>query len=67
MMKIEFDRDRLNRQEDALTVVKGCLATVIHFWDRLGDKERTELLSIALEKTDELVTMFEDEVAPLRI
>lgn len=66
-MHIEFDLDRLHRQEDALTVVKGCLATVIHFWDRLGDKERTELLSVALEKTDQLVAMFEDEVAPLRV
>lgn len=65
-MQIEFDPDRLNRQEDALTVVKGCLATVIHYWDRLGDKERSELLQVALDKTDELVAMFEEEVAPLR-
>ncbi len=65
-MQIEFDTDRINRQEDALTVVKGTLATVIHFWDRLNDKERTELLRVALAKTDQLVSMFEDEVASFR-
>lgn len=66
-MDIQEDPDRLNRQEDALTVVKGCLATVIQFWDRLGDKERSELLHVALDKTDELVAMFEEDVAPLRL
>ncbi len=66
-MQIEFDTDRINRQEDALTVVKGILATVIHFWDRLDDNERTELLRVALEKTDQLVSMFEHDVSPTRI
>ncbi|MDQ3964204.1 MAG: hypothetical protein M3277_09895 [Actinomycetota bacterium] len=66
-MQVEFDTDRMNRQEDALTVVKGTLATVIHFWDRLNDKERTELLRVALEKTDQLVSMFEDDVSPRRL
>ncbi|HEV3473305.1 MAG TPA: hypothetical protein VG408_08925 [Actinomycetota bacterium] len=66
-MRIEVDPSHINQQEDALTVVKGCLATVLHFGDRLGDTERDELLRVALVKTDELVTMFENEIAPLRI
>lgn len=66
-MRIELDQDRINRQEDALTVVKGSLATVIHFRDRIGNNEHYELLAVALEKTDQLIAMFEDEVAPLRI
>ena len=66
-MQIEYDPDRVHRQEDALTIVKGCLSTVIHYWDRLADKERSELLQVALEKTDELVGLFEDDVATLRI
>lgn len=65
-MEVRFESDRILRQEDALTVVKGCLATVLHFWDRLGDNERRELLDVALEKTDQLVTMFEEDLT-LRI
>lgn len=66
-MELRLESNRILRQEDALTVVKGCLATVLHFWDRLGEGERRELLNAALENTDQLITMFDEDLAPLRV
>ena len=59
--------DRLQRHEDSLTVVKGCVATLLNNWDRLTEKDREQLLQAALRKTEDLVLMFEEDVAPLRL
>ena len=57
----------LQQEEDSLTVVQGCLATVLTHWDRLTGRERTELLQIALDKTQRLVDIYAHDVAPLRL
>jgi K+-sensing histidine kinase KdpD len=38
-----------------LTVIKGCLETVLANWDTLDDAQREELLSAALKGADDLV------------
>lgn len=58
--------DRVNQREDSLTVVQGCLATVLTQWDRLSATERHELLEIALHKTERLVDLYTEDIAPLR-
>jgi hypothetical protein len=61
------DIDRLQRHEDSLTVVRGCVATLLQHWDKISDKDRNELLEAALKRADILVDLFEEDVAPLRL
>ncbi len=61
------DLERLMQREDSLTVVHGCLATVLENWDRLTSRERNELLRIALDKTQNLVDFYNEDVAFLRL
>ena len=62
-----IDLDRLQRREDSLTVIQGCLATVLAHWDRLSGVERHELLQLALTKTERLVDIYTEEVENLRL
>lgn len=55
----EVGPDRLEVQGDALTVVRGCLATVLEHWDALPTVQRTELLKMALENAEKLVEIHE--------
>jgi len=61
------DIERLQRHEDSLTVVRGCVATLLKSWDRISEKDRQVLLEAALKKTEDLVTLLEEDVAPLRL
>lgn len=61
-----IDPIRLQSQEDSLTVIRGSVAVVMRYWDRLEEKDRQELLSAALKKVEHLVSLYEDDVAPLR-
>ncbi|MDQ4064851.1 MAG: hypothetical protein M3161_02265 [Actinomycetota bacterium] len=61
------DVERLRQREDSLTVVQGCLATVLTHWDRLTGHERTQLLEIALDKTHRLIDIYSQDVAALRL
>jgi K+-sensing histidine kinase KdpD len=42
-----------------LTVIKGCVETVLLSWDQLEGAQRKELLTAALEGAEELVTSME--------
>lgn len=64
---MSVDIQRLRQHEDSLTVVKGCVATLLRSWDRLSEEEREDLLQAALTKTEFLVYLFEEEVAPLEL
>ncbi len=62
-----IDLDRMQTREDSLTVIQGCLATVLAHWDRLGESERHDLLQLALAKTERLVDIYTEEVALLHL
>lgn len=64
---MEIHMDSMQHREDCLTVVRGCVATVIAYWDRLDDSMKKTLLETALDKTEDLVRNLEEDVAPLRI
>lgn len=64
-MEVRFDS--LERRENSLTVVRGCLGTVLMHWDRLDDAMKKTLLETALEKTVALVRNLEEDLRPLRV
>jgi len=57
------DTHRLQRHEDDLTVVKGCVTTLLNNWERLTEGDRQVLLQAALRKTEDLVLLYEEDVA----
>ena len=63
---MEIGMDSLQQREDRLTVVRGCVGTVIAHWDRLGDGMRRTLLDTAMDKIEDLVRNLEDDLAPGR-
>ena len=48
-----------NDLRQPITVIKGCVETVLSRWDELGPGQREELLSAALQGTDHLVVSLE--------
>lgn len=58
---------RLQRHEDSLTVVKGCVTTLLNNWQRLSESDRRVLLQAALRKTEDLVLLFEEDVATFEL
>lgn len=64
---MEIDIDSVHHRESCLTVVRGCIATVIAHWERLDEGLKRTLLETALEKTEELVRNLEEDVKPLRV
>lgn len=64
---MEINTDSMERRENGLTVVRGCVGTVLAYWDRLDEGTKKTLLEIALEKVEDLVRNLEEDVAPLRI
>lgn len=59
--------DSVQRRENSLTVVRGCLGTVLMHWDRLDDAMKKTLLETALEKTVALVRNLEEDLRPVRV
>ncbi len=57
----------IQRRENALTVVRGCIGTLLMQWDRLDEPMKKTLLETALDKTVTLVRNLEDDLRPLRI
>jgi hypothetical protein len=64
---MEIDLISVQHRENCLTVVRGCVATVIAHWERLDEDMKKTLLETALEKTEDLVRNLEDDVRPLRL
>jgi hypothetical protein len=64
---MEISADSVREREDCLTVVRGCVGTVVAHWDRLDEAMTKTLLETALEKIEDLVINLEHDVAPLRI
>ena len=48
-----------NDLRQPITVIKGCVETVLSRWDELSPVQRKELLSAALQATDHLVVSLE--------
>jgi len=65
-MEIEIQLDSVNERENCLTIVRGCLGTVMANWDRLDDGMKKTLLHTGLEKVEALVRNLEDDVKGLR-
>ncbi|MEA2452744.1 MAG: hypothetical protein QOG04_1454 [Actinomycetota bacterium] len=64
---MEIQLDSVQERENCLTVVRGCVGTVIANWDRLDDGMKKTLLETALNKTEDLVRNLENDVRPLRL
>jgi K+-sensing histidine kinase KdpD len=56
-----------NDLRSPLTVVKGCVETVLANWDELDRSERDELLGAALNSAEELVVSVEALEARLQV
>jgi hypothetical protein len=65
-MEIEIEMDSVQERENCLTVVRGCLATVVAHWDRLDEPMKMTLLTTGLDKVEELVRNLEKDVRSLR-
>lgn len=65
-MEIEIQLDSVHERENALTVVRGCLGTVMANWDRLDEGMKKTLLQTGLEKVEDLVRNLEQDVQALR-
>ena len=65
-MEIEIRLDSVHERENALTVVRGCLGTVMAQWDRLDEGMKKTLLATGLEKVEDLVRNLEQDVQSLR-
>jgi hypothetical protein len=65
-MEIEIHMDSIQERENHLTVVRGCLATVIAHWDKLDDPMKMTLLTTGLDKVEDLVRNLERDVLKLR-
>lgn len=66
-MEIEIHLDSVHERENALTVVRGCLGTVMANWDRLDEGMKKTLLQTGLQKVEDLVRNLEHDVQSLRI
>ena len=64
---MEIRPESCQQRENALTVVRGCVGTVLQHWGRLDDGMKKTLLETALEKTENLVRILEDDLRPLRV
>ena len=64
---MEIRLDSIQRRENALTIVRGCVGTVLQQWGRLDDAMKKTLLETALEKTEVLVRILEEDLKPLRV
>ena len=64
---MEIRPESCQQRENALTVVRGCIGTVLQHWSRLDDAMKKTLLENALEKTEALVRILENDLKPLRI
>ena len=64
---MNIEPDSIQRRENALTVVRGCIGTLLTQWDRLDEGMKKTLLESALDKTVTLVRNLEDDLKPLRI
>ena len=64
---MEIGMDSVQQREDRLTVVRGCVGTVLANWDRLDEGMRKTLLGTAMSKIEDLVRNLGDDLAPLRI
>jgi len=64
---MEVRSDSIERRENSLTVVRGCLGTVLMHWDRMDDAMKKTLLETALEKTVALVRNLEEDLRPIRV
>lgn len=65
-MEIEIQLDSVHERENALTVVRGCLGTVMANWDRLDEGMKKTLLQTGLQKVEDLVRNLEQDVQALR-
>ena len=65
-MEIEIHLDSVHERENCLTVVRGCLGTVIAHWDRLDEDMKKTLLQTGLDKVEDLVRNLESDVRSLR-
>ena len=65
-MEIEIHLDSVHERENALTVVRGCLGTVMANWDRLDEGMKKTLLQTGLQKVEDLVRNLEQDVQSLR-
>ena len=64
---MEIQIDSVQDRERYLTVVRGCLGTVVANWDRLDDPMKQMLLQTALDKVEDLVRNLERDVRPLTV
>ena len=64
---MEIRPESCQQRENALTVVRGCVGTVLHQWSRLDDAMKKTLLETALGRIEILVHNLEDDLRPLRI
>jgi hypothetical protein len=65
LMELEIQLDSVQERENHLTVVRGCLGTVLAHWDRLDDSMKRTLLQTGLDKVEDLVRNLEHDVRPL--
>ena len=65
-MEIEIHLDSVHERENCLTVVRGCLGTVVSHWDRLDEDSKKTLLQTGLDKVEALVRNLESDVRALR-
>jgi hypothetical protein len=65
-MELEIRLDSVQERENHLTVVRGCLGTVLAHWDRLDEGMKKTLLQTGLDKVEDLVRNLEQDVRPLR-
>lgn len=65
-MELEIHLDSVHERENCLTVVRGCVGTVLANWDRLDDETKKTLLQTGLNGIVALVRNLEDDVEPLR-
>lgn len=66
-MDIEIRMDSVQERENCLTVVRGCLATVVAHWERLDEGMKMTLLTTGLDKVEELVRNLERDVRKIRM
>lgn len=65
-MELQIHLDSVHERENSLTVVRGCVGTVLANWDRLEDGMKRSLLQTGLNQVIALVRNLEDDVKPLR-
>ncbi len=63
---MSHELSNLERREGDLTVVRGALGTVLSHWDDLDQASARELLTVALERVEDLVHILEEDCSPLR-